>query len=99
MGGFLPVPGQAIYGASQAAIKLFSEALYAELKHTNMHVLTVFPGAVATDIAANSGIDIAAMQSSEGEPSPSKPIPASEAAEIIINPEFLTWRNFNQFYG
>lgn len=84
MGGFLPVPGQAVYGASQAAIKLFSEALYAELKQTNVHVLTVFPGAVATDIAANSGIDIAAMQMGDGEASPSNPIPASEAAEIII---------------
>jgi len=84
MGGFLPVPGQGIYGASQAAIKLFSEALYAELKQTNVHVLTVFPGAVATDIAANSGIDISAMATGDGAESSSKPIPASQAAELII---------------
>lgn len=84
MGGFLPVPGQGIYGASQAAIKLFSEALYAELKHTNVHAMTVFPGAVATDIAANSGLDISAMQTGDGAESSSKPLPASQAAEIII---------------
>lgn len=85
MGGFLPVPGQGVYGASQAAIKLFSEALYAELKQTNVHVLTVFPGAVATEIAANSGINVDAMQPGEGEVSTSKPMQASQAAEIIIN--------------
>src|SRR5699024_1543881 len=27
MGGFLPVPGQTIYGASKAAVKLFTEGL------------------------------------------------------------------------
>ena len=41
MGGFLPVPGQAIYGASKAAVKLMTEALYAELKDTNV-VLHLF---------------------------------------------------------
>ena len=32
MGGFLPVPGQAVYGASKAAVKLLTEALYAECR-------------------------------------------------------------------
>lgn len=84
MGGFLPVPGQGIYGASKAAVKLFSEALYAELKGTNVHVLTVFPGAVATDIAANSGVDITALQMGEDMKSSIKLMPPSQAAEIII---------------
>lgn len=56
MGGFLPVPGQSIYGASKAAVKLMSEALYAELKDTNVKVSVVFPGATATNITGNSGI-------------------------------------------
>ena len=30
MGGFLPVPGQTIYGASKAAVKLFTEGLHSE---------------------------------------------------------------------
>ena len=34
MGGFLPVPGQAVYGASKAAVKLLTEALYAECRGT-----------------------------------------------------------------
>ena len=60
MGGFLPVPGQSVYGASKAAVKLLTEALYAELKNTNVKVSIVFPGAIATNIAKNSGIEILA---------------------------------------
>lgn len=57
MGGFLPIPGQAIYSASKAAVKMLSECLTAELKGSNVKVVTVFPGAMNTDIKKNSGID------------------------------------------
>lgn len=57
MGGFFPFPKQTIYGASKAALKLFSEGLYAELMDTNVHVLTVFPGAIKTDILKNSNVE------------------------------------------
>lgn len=56
MGGFLPVPGQGIYGASKAALKLLTEALYAELAHTPVRVTAVFPGATATRIVQSSGV-------------------------------------------
>ena len=56
MGGFLPVAGQCIYGASKAAIKIFSEGLCSELSTTNVGVTTVFPGAMFTNITANSGL-------------------------------------------
>ena len=56
MGGFLPVPGQTIYGASKAAVKLLTEGLNSELLNSNVHVTVVFPGAVGTNIAANSGV-------------------------------------------
>ena len=55
MGGYAPVPGQTIYGATKAAVKLLSEGLHSELMGTNVGVTTVFPGAVATGIAVNSG--------------------------------------------
>lgn len=58
MGGFLPVPGQSVYGASKAAVKLFTEGLHSELATTNVHVTVVFPGAIATNITANSGVSI-----------------------------------------
>jgi len=56
MGGFLPVPGQSVYGASKAAVKLLSEGLSSELIDTNVGVTVVFPGATSTNITKNSGV-------------------------------------------
>jgi short-subunit dehydrogenase len=81
MGGFLPVPGQAIYGASKAAVKLFTEALYAELLETRVRVTAVFPGAIATHITENSGVTV--PKAPEGT-STMTAMPASEAAKAIV---------------
>ncbi len=82
MGGFLPVPGQSLYGASKAAVKLLTEGLYAELLGTPVRVTVVFPGAVATNITANSGVEIRQM---EGQGRSSlKPLAPEEAARRII---------------
>ena len=43
MGGFLPVPGQTVYGASKAAVKLLTEGLHSECAGTNVHITAVFP--------------------------------------------------------
>lgn len=58
MGGFFPVPGQSIYGASKAAVKLLTEGLYAELKGTRVGVSVVIPGGIATNIMKNSDLEI-----------------------------------------
>ena len=58
MGAYAPVPGQSVYGASKAAIKLLTEGLRSELKTTGVGVTIVFPGAIATNIAQNSGMVI-----------------------------------------
>ena len=58
MGGFFPFPGQTIYGASKAALKIFTEGLYAELENTNVKVLIVLPGAMNTNITKNSNVEI-----------------------------------------
>jgi short-subunit dehydrogenase len=84
MGGFLPVPGQAIYGASKAAVKLMTEGLYAELKDTNVNVTVVFPGGVGTDIMKNSGVEGAGMTNAS-EQDLSQLLTPKEAADIIIN--------------
>jgi short-subunit dehydrogenase len=55
MGGLFAFPNQTFYGASKAAVKLFSEGLYAELKNTNVGVTVVFPGAINTNITKNCG--------------------------------------------
>jgi short-subunit dehydrogenase len=82
MGGFLPVPGQSVYGASKAAVKLLTEALYAELKDTHVGVTVVFPGGVATDITKNSGVEAPKMPENGKAYHLLQP---QEAAEIIVH--------------
>jgi short-subunit dehydrogenase len=83
MGGFLPVPGQTIYGASKAAVKLFTEGLNSELLPTDIRVTVVFPGAIGTNIAVNSGIASKDMDAQAG--SGIKMTPPSVAAEKIVD--------------
>jgi short-subunit dehydrogenase len=83
MGGFLPVPGQTIYGASKAAVKLFTEGLHSELTNTNVHVTVVFPGAVKTNISVNSGLKM--PEPSANQAKSMKILTADKAAEIIID--------------
>jgi len=59
MGGFIPVPGQTIYGASKAAVKLLTEAPRAECRGTPVRLTVVIPGGMATNMPANSGVSIA----------------------------------------
>lgn len=82
MGGFLPVPGQAAYGASKAAVKLFTEALWAETRDTKLDVTVVFPGGVATNITANSGVEIPATAMAGKMPKTTAP---ADAARQIID--------------
>ena len=84
MGGFLPVPGQTIYGAAKAGVKLLSEGLYAELLDSNVGVSVIMPGAVATDISANSGVGIPAGDTDVDESS-FPTTSAEEAARIIVD--------------
>lgn len=84
MGGFLPVPGQSIYGASKAAVKLLTEGLYAELLDTNVHVSVVYPGATKTNITENSGVKAPSIPSQEGKQQNFPMLAADKAAEIIV---------------
>lgn len=82
MGAYAPVPGQSVYGASKAAIKLLTEGLRSELMDTKVGVTVVFPGAIATNISANSGLT---MQVSEAEASNFKTTPAPVAAKLMVD--------------
>jgi short-subunit dehydrogenase len=93
MGGFFPFPSQTIYGASKAALKLFTEGLYAELSNTNIKVTVVFPGAIATDIAKNSNVEMI----SSGDTSNYKMTSAKKAAYEII--EGMQKDKFQIFVG
>jgi short-subunit dehydrogenase len=83
MGGFLPVPGQTIYGASKAAVKLLTEGLNSELANTNVKVTVVFPGAINTNISKNSGLSNPREASEENKSV--KVLSPVKAAEIIVD--------------
>lgn len=101
MGGFLPVPGQSVYGASKAAVKLLTEGLYAELLDTNVHVSVVFPGATKTHITENSGVKAPDVPTKDGKQQNFPMLSASAAAEIIIRgieknqPQIFTGKDSN----
>lgn len=94
MGGLVPVPGQTVYGASKAAVKLFTEGLYAEMRGTQVAVTVVFPGGVSTDITTNSGIELPAGAAAAAEDSSGFPTttPQDAAAQIIGGVEQGSYR-------
>ncbi|KAA0102813.1 SDR family oxidoreductase [Mycolicibacterium sp. P1-5] len=79
LSALLPFASQTLYSASKGAVKQFSEGLYAELSDTNVHVVTVFPGNVATNLTGNSGVE---MLDAGGRQAPSTTAEAA-AARIV----------------
>lgn len=84
MGGFLPVPGQTIYGASKAAVKLMTEGLHSELQNTQIGVTIVFPGAMKTNIARNSGVE-ASLKVDTRQQKEYKSTEPAKAAQMVID--------------
>ncbi|TNE70745.1 SDR family NAD(P)-dependent oxidoreductase [bacterium] len=82
MGGFIPFPGQSVYSASKAAVKIFTEGLYSELKDTNVKVTVIHPGAVNTNISSNSGLEMPKTDATNNTP---KSLDADKAAAIMIS--------------
>ena len=93
MGGFFPFPGQTIYGASKAALKLFTEGLYAELEKTNVKVMIVLPGAMNTNITKNSNVEV----KTDAQNSNFKMLEADVAAYKIITA--MQQEKFKLFLG
>ena len=85
MGGFVPVPGQTIYGASKAAVKLFTEGLNSELLDTQVRVTIVYPGATATKISINSGVTTEKQAAEAAKNSTFKMASAEDAAAQMVN--------------
>ena len=54
--GLFGVPGQAAYNASKFAIRGYTEALAQDLADTNVHVASIHPGHIGTNIAASARI-------------------------------------------
>ena len=70
---FQPVPGMAVYGATKAFVRSFTEAVWGELRGTNVRVLAVSPGATESEFFLVAG----------GK-SPGKPMPATAVVETMF---------------
>ncbi len=84
MGGVFPVPGQGIYGAAKAGVKLLTESLQAELKNTPVNVTLIVPGGIQTDIKFNSGAENTFSKSNASDKAVIKPLLPAKAANLII---------------
>ncbi|MFM6980354.1 MAG: SDR family NAD(P)-dependent oxidoreductase [Micrococcales bacterium] len=84
MGGYGPVPGQTVYGASKAAVKLFTEGLRSELLNTGVTVTLIYPGAIGTNIAKNSGVGMD-MDADSAAASKFKTTPAPLAGKLMVD--------------
>lgn len=83
MGGYMPFPGQTLYGCSKAAVKLLTEGLQSELKDTNIGITILYPGAINTNIMNNSGLDVDKAKLEKG--SSINMLTADKAAAIMID--------------
>ena len=79
LSALVPFASQTFYGASKGAVKQFSEGLYGELSDTDVHVVTLFPGNITTNLTGNSGVQ---MLDSGGRKAPSKT--PEQAGEKIV---------------
>lgn len=86
MGALIPFPGQGAYGSSKGAVRLFTETLLAELEGTGVQVSLVFPGAVATNISGNSGVQMGGDRSkADTEKSSMQAMAPDEAGRIVVD--------------
>jgi short-subunit dehydrogenase len=85
MGGLFPVPGESVYGAAKAAVKLLTEGLRAELRNTNVNLTLVFPGGIATNIKYNSGADEKPSDGNDVKKAVISPVQPARAARVIID--------------
>jgi acetyl esterase/lipase/short-subunit dehydrogenase len=86
--GLVGLPGQAAYAASKFAVRGLSESLREELRG-KVHVMTVYPGGVKTNIARTSRIATAAEQAEHHRriaefERVTLHLPPEKAAEVIV---------------
>jgi short-subunit dehydrogenase len=74
--GYLPGPRQAVYYASKAFVKSFSEALTEECRGTGVRVTALCPGPVDTGFARASGLSESLLMKAPGK------VPPVEVARI-----------------
>jgi NAD(P)-dependent dehydrogenase (short-subunit alcohol dehydrogenase family) len=85
MGGFVPVPGQTMYGVTKAGVMLLTQGLHSELADTPVQVTVVFPGAIHTNISVNSGVAAPAEAAEQASASKIKMTEPAVAAKMILD--------------
>ena len=87
--GLISPPGQSAYSASKFAVRGFSNALRHELNQSNVGVLVVHPGGIATAIARNAkiadGIPSEEVYQKQAEAKKLLKMPPSQAATQIVD--------------
>jgi acetyl esterase/lipase/short-subunit dehydrogenase len=87
--GLFAPPGQSAYAASKFAVRGFTESLREELRDTGVHVVTVHPGGIKTNIARTARVAAAAdpeysrLRAAAFEDAMLKATPEMAAATIV----------------
>ena len=63
MAAYLPTPLFAVYGATKAYVRNFTETLDHELRETGVRALSINPGGVRTEFMSQAGQDVANIDS------------------------------------
>jgi short-subunit dehydrogenase len=56
MAGFMPGPGMAVYYASKAFVRSFTDSLHREWRHRGLRVTNLAPGPVPTEFGGRAGV-------------------------------------------
>ena len=75
--GSMGVPGEAVYSASKAGLRVFGQSIGLELAHAGVGVTVVNPGVVDTEFFARRGSPY-----SRSRP---RPVPADRVAEALLH--------------
>lgn len=59
--GYQPGPGGAVYGATKAYVRSFTEAVHEEVRGSGVHVMLLAPGFTATDFQQVAGVPAGAV--------------------------------------
>ncbi|MFQ3324242.1 MAG: short-subunit dehydrogenase [Pseudomonadales bacterium] len=84
MFGFFSMPGQAIYSASKAGVRGFSEALWTELSTTSVRLTTAHPGTIRSNVIRSSRMLDSDMQRKAAELQQRYGMPTDKAAKKIV---------------
>lgn len=84
MFGLFSMPGQAMYSASKAGVRGFSEALWTELASTSVRVTTAHPGTIRSNVIRASRMQDTQAQAKAARLQEKYGMPTEKAAEKIV---------------